>query len=419
MALRLPLVVILGATGSGKTKLSLELAQKFKGEIISADSMQVYKGLDIITAKATKEEQNVAPHHLIDILEPHETFTVVQYRNSALKIIENLINKNKLPIIVGGTNYYIESLLWKILIEEPGDHVKALPSRHIDHELSSEELHKKLQLLDPAMARRLHPNNKRKILRSLEVLQQKGKPHSQILNEQQGAKGGSATGGPLRFANALILKLECEQETLNERLNNRVDKMMEQGLLQELANFHKLYNENRIKNSEIPDYTKGVFQSIGFKEFHSYLTMSEEEKNSENGQLSLQKCIEDLKLVTRRYARKQNKWTRNRFLGRRDREVPPMYGLDVTNLDKWEENVTKPAIEIIQSFINQSECKYQPLPVEPVATSVPNSEDDTNFCDICERIFVGSLQWREHLRSNRHKKMIERRNRLLKEELKK
>ncbi|XP_064214736.1 tRNA dimethylallyltransferase isoform X2 [Tribolium castaneum] len=373
MALRLPLVVILGATGSGKTKLSLELAQKFKGEIISADSMQ----------------------------------------------IENLINKNKLPIIVGGTNYYIESLLWKILIEEPGDHVKALPSRHIDHELSSEELHKKLQLLDPAMARRLHPNNKRKILRSLEVLQQKGKPHSQILNEQQGAKGGSATGGPLRFANALILKLECEQETLNERLNNRVDKMMEQGLLQELANFHKLYNENRIKNSEIPDYTKGVFQSIGFKEFHSYLTMSEEEKNSENGQLSLQKCIEDLKLVTRRYARKQNKWTRNRFLGRRDREVPPMYGLDVTNLDKWEENVTKPAIEIIQSFINQSECKYQPLPVEPVATSVPNSEDDTNFCDICERIFVGSLQWREHLRSNRHKKMIERRNRLLKEELKK
>ncbi|XP_044270246.1 tRNA dimethylallyltransferase-like isoform X2 [Tribolium madens] len=360
MALRLPLVVILGATGSGKTKLSLELARKFKGEIISADSMQ----------------------------------------------IDNLIKRNKLPIIVGGTNYYIESLLWKILIEEPGDHVKAPPSRYLDHELPSEELHKKLKLLDPEMARRLHPNNKRKILRSLEVLHQKGKQHSRILDEQRSAEGASATGGPLRFPNAVILKLDCEKEILDQRLNQRVDKMIEDGLLHELANFHKQYNESRIKNSEIPDYTKGVFQSIGFKEFHSYLTLPEDEKNTEKGHQELAKCIEQLKLVTRRYAKKQNKWTRNRFLGRRDREVPPMYGLDVSDLSKWEEKVTQPAIEIIQSFINGSECNHLPLPMEPVATSVPNSLDNTHFCDVCDRIFVGEVQWKEHLGSNRHRKRL-------------
>ncbi|RZC33778.1 tRNA dimethylallyltransferase, mitochondrial, partial [Asbolus verrucosus] len=261
-----------------------------------------------------------------------------------------------LPIVVGGTNYYIESLLWKILIGEPGDHVKLKPDiANKDHELPSEELHKKLKLLDPNMAKRLHPNNKRKILRSLEVLYQKGKQHSKILEEQQSARGASHTGGGLRYSNAIIFRLQCENTILDERLSNRVDMMMEQGLVAELTNFHKMYNENRINDVETPDYTKGIFQSIGFKEFHSFLIMSEQERNSEKGRQQLEKCIEDLKMVTRRYARKQNKWTTNRFLGRTDREVPPMYGLDVTDVNKWDKNVTQPAMEIIQSYISETE----------------------------------------------------------------
>ncbi|KRT85541.1 hypothetical protein AMK59_2458 [Oryctes borbonicus] len=162
-----PLIIILGATGSGKTKLSLELAQKFNSEIISADSMQLYKGLDIITAKATPQEQKLVPHHLIDILHPHECYTVLDFRNKALEIINDLHMKNKIPIVVGGTNYYIESLLWKILVEDPGNPRISVPgiSPNNEHELSSEELHKRLQQLDPNMAKRLHPNNKRKILR--------------------------------------------------------------------------------------------------------------------------------------------------------------------------------------------------------------------------------------------------------------
>ncbi|VEN48898.1 unnamed protein product [Callosobruchus maculatus] len=145
-----------------KTKLSLELAQRFDGEIIGADSMQIYKSLDISTAKATPEEQSVAPHHLIDILDPHETYTVTQYRNRALRVIQDVLDRNKLPIVVGGTNYYIEALLWKILVDN--DEFVTTPGilPHNEHELPSEELHQKLKELDPKMANRLHPNNKEK-----------------------------------------------------------------------------------------------------------------------------------------------------------------------------------------------------------------------------------------------------------------
>ncbi|GJQ70862.1 hypothetical protein Trydic_g783 [Trypoxylus dichotomus] len=283
MSWKNPLIIILGATGSGKTKLSLELAQKFTSEIISADSMQLYKGLDIITAKATSQEQKLVPHHLIDVLYPHECYTVLDFRNKALEIINDLHSKNKIAIVVGGTNYYIESLLWKILVEDPGNSRLNVPgiSPNNEHELGNEELYKRLQQLDPNMAKRLHPNNKRKILRSLEVLHQKGMRHSDIIKEQQSSIGGSTTGGPLRYPNALIFWLQCNQDILNTRLDKRVDSMLEEGLLKELENFHALYNEERIISETQPDYTRGVFQSIGFKEFHEYLVLNPNERATE------------------------------------------------------------------------------------------------------------------------------------------
>ncbi|CAK1550940.1 unnamed protein product [Leptosia nina] len=217
---KIPMVVILGATGTGKTKLSLELAQKFETEIISADSMQIYKGLDIVTAKASPQERQLIPHHLLDILEPHQNFTVVDFRNRALKIIENLTDQGKIPIIVGGTNYYIESIVYKILVEDMDDTSallwdKSRRKRDIDDDIivektkkqalgkksndsqdesaeasgsgekkeidtskekikedvdneknfTNEEIHARLKAIDPKMAARLHPNNRRKVLR--------------------------------------------------------------------------------------------------------------------------------------------------------------------------------------------------------------------------------------------------------------
>ncbi|XP_044758814.1 tRNA dimethylallyltransferase [Coccinella septempunctata] len=410
MGSKLPLVVILGATGSGKTKLSLEIAQKFGGEIISADSMQIYKGLDIITAKVTKEEQLLAPHHLIDILEPEETFTVIEYRNRAKAIIDKLFSCNKVPIVVGGTNYYIESLLWNILVDDCGQNLKRKSSEIFskEYDLSSRELHNQLKQLDPEMAKRLHPNNRRKILRSLEVLYDKGRKLSDILNEQHSSEGGSKTSGGLRYPNSLILWLQCEQKVLNTRLDNRVDEMVNEGLVDELLRFHRHFQN--------PDYTKGMFQSIGFKEFNSYLKLEEAQRSEEIGKKKLEEGIELLKLVTRRYAKKQIKWINNRFLGRTDRAVPPIYGLDTTNVSEWIENVSTKASRIIDSYIEGSPCPYPALPKLETVSS-PNVDDDTYNCEICDRIFIGQLQWNLHLKSNKHKKIKEKQKKMKNNEI--
>ncbi|XP_033211642.1 tRNA dimethylallyltransferase [Belonocnema kinseyi] len=449
---RVPILVILGATGSGKSKLGIELAEKFTGEIISADSMQVYKGLDIITAKVTKEERLQAVHHLIDVVDPLVNFTVVDFRNRALPIIDALISKKKMPVIVGGTNYYIESLLWKILIEDPNekkvsgtetscisfseknsasvDNIKKPEEEKIekekeesDEELlikkprlelpeSNEELHEKLAQVDPDMARRLHPNNRRKVIRSLEVFEKFGTRHSELLKLQREA-GGSGLGGPLRYQEPIILWLCCDQEVHDKRLNSRVDSMVEAGLVKELLDFHERYNEDRLKNNEAPDYTKGIFQSIGFKEFHNYLILPEDERSSEKGQKMLQESIAELKLVTRRYARKQKKWIMNRMIRRTDRQVPSVYSLNCTHIDKWKSDVLEPAIEIVSSLLKGEKPKqHMPLNEQVKNRKVADSSnEESHFCQICERIFIGELQWKVHLRSIKHKK-VEKRKRL-------
>ncbi|XP_017775266.1 PREDICTED: tRNA dimethylallyltransferase, mitochondrial [Nicrophorus vespilloides] len=413
--MKLPLVVILGATGSGKTKLSIDLAKKFGGEILGADSIQIYKGMDIISAKPTVEERAEAPHHLVDILEPHETCTVLDYRNKALKIIDHLFDQKKIPIIVGGTNYYIESLLWKILVDDPNSKRKFEPGRsNKDYELPSEELHKKLKDLDPKMANRLHPNNKRKIIRSLEILEQKGMLHSEILNEQQKSEGGSAHGGGLRFSDVVIFWLQWDKPVLDERINSRVDAMMENGLVEELLDFHREYNKRRLQDGSDPDYTRGIFQMIGLKEFHEYLLLDECQRDSDEGKLLLQKGLDSLKMVTRRYARKQCRWINNRLLGDTGRTVPPVYGLTTDDLGKWQEDITDPAVGIIQSVIDGTECPCNPL--RKISTqSTPNSQDETHFCEDCQRVFVGQHQWKKHLHSGRHKRAKDRTQRLMRE----
>lgn len=224
MLRNVPLIVILGSTGTGKTKLSIELAQRFGAEIISADSMQVYKGLDIVTAKATKVEQSMAKHHLLDIVDAGSKFTVVDFRDSALPIIDNLLEKKQIPILVGGTNYYIESILWKVLVNPPRD-VRKRKLETVDSDddakkadvindnsgdcdgvsdqwyvgdkfegRTSAELHKLLQSVDPDSAQRLHPNDIRKTKRALEVYENSGKTMTSMINEQKNIPGGNDYG---------------------------------------------------------------------------------------------------------------------------------------------------------------------------------------------------------------------------------
>ncbi|ELR49687.1 hypothetical protein E5288_WYG017132 [Bos mutus] len=415
----LPLVVILGATGTGKSTLALQLGQRLGGEIVSADSMQVYEGLDIITNKVSAQEQRLCQHHMISFVDPLVTnYTVVDFRNKATALISfretaarlDIFARDKIPIVVGGTNYYIESLLWKVLVNAKPQEMgtKKVIDRKV--ELEKEDghvLHKRLSQVDPEMAAKLHPHDKRKVARSLQVFEETGISHSEFLHRQHAEEGGGPLGGPLKFPNPCILWLHAEQTVLDERLDKRVDNMLAAGLLDELRDFHKRYNEKKVaENSQ--DYQHGIFQSIGFKEFHEYL-ITEGKCTPEIRNQLLKKGIEALKQVTKRYARKQNRWVKNRFLSRPGTSVPPVYGLEVSDVSKWEESVLEPALEIVRSFIQGH---------KPAATPVkmPGSETENkrsyHMCELCDRIIIGDREWAAHMKSKSHLHQLKKRRRL-------
>ncbi|KAK7898598.1 hypothetical protein WMY93_019451 [Mugilogobius chulae] len=403
-AMRPSLVVILGATGTGKSKLAIELGQQLKGEIISADSMQVYHGLDIITNKVTAEERAQCRHHMISFVDPLvSTYTVVDFRNQALALIEDMHSRDKLPIVVGGTNYYIESLLWRVLLntgdnEDSGDGEDSVPNRKLNLEkLGGAELHKQLVEVDPTMAAMLHPNDKRKVARSLQIHQETGIAHSVWLEDQRRQEGGGSLGGPLRYPDPCIFWLHSDMEVLNKRLDGRVDEMLAAGLIDELKDFHVRYNQKKIQD-ESQDYQHGIFQSIGFKEFHDYLIASESCSQQERDTLR-NKGIEALKIATRRYARKQNKWVQNRFLKRPGDGVPPVYGLDVSDVSRWEETVLTPALQILASLCKGEKPSVSPLRMERVQSSNKRS---WHTCDLCDKVIIGDLEWTAHLKSKKH-----------------
>lgn len=451
MLRRVPLIVILGSTGTGKTKLSIELAQRFGGEIISADSMQVYKGLDIVTAKATAEEQSAAPHHLLDVAQVGKPFTVVDFRDTALPIVEDLLARQKMPIIVGGTNYYIESLLWNVLVNpvsKVGDKRKAedeamaasnsrlAADKTIEEEevstssddklfkIDSAELYRLLTAVDPPMAVRLHPNNRRKVIRALQVFRDSGSRMSTLLEQQQTTPGGNCLGGPLRYEHVILFWLRCEQEVLNDRLDNRINGMIAQGMLKEIRDFYDSLGELNDTN----DYTKGILQTIGFKEFVPYLgkydvgqddlitkfmqrTADDESLEAPEGVAVLQSCLEELRLTTKRYSKKQMKWVANRFLAQTDRQVPDVFGLDSTRPLDWPQEVFGPAVSVIQAYIDRTECDFKPL-TKHASVRAGLNENVSNVCDICNRHFVGEFQWTIHLKSNKHKRAAAKRKKV-------
>ncbi|XP_036888418.1 tRNA dimethylallyltransferase isoform X3 [Sturnira hondurensis] len=327
----LPLVVILGATGTGKSTLALQLGQRLGGEIVSADSMQ-----------------------------PQEMDT------------EKVIDR-------------------KVELEKEDGH----------------ELHKRLSQVDPEMAAKLHPHDKRKVARSLQVFEETGIAHSEFLYRQRAEEGGGPLGGPLRFPNSCILWLHADQTVLDKRLDKRVDDMLAAGLLDELRDFHRRYNQEKVaENSQ--DYQHGIFQSIGFKEFHEYL-ITEGKCTPETSNQLLKKGIEALKQVTKRYARKQNRWVKNRFLSRPGPSVPPVYGLDVSDVSKWEESVLEPALEIVQSFIQGRKPAAVPVRVPHNDTENKRSY---HMCDLCDRIIIGDREWAAHVKSKSHLHQLKKRRRL-------
>ncbi|XP_034016834.1 tRNA dimethylallyltransferase isoform X2 [Thalassophryne amazonica] len=407
------IVVILGATGTGKSKLAIEIGKRLQGEIISADSMQVYRGLDIITNKVTPEECAQCKHHMISFMDPLvSNYTVVQFRNKALALIEDMHRENKLPIIVGGTNYYIESLLWKVLVDTGGEDfdegVNGASKRKLDLEkLEGAKLYERLMKVDPKMAAMLHHNDIRKISRSLQVHEKTGVPHSRWLEEQRAQDGANGLGGPLRFPDPCIFWLHAKMDVLDQRLDARVDEMLSAGLIEELRDFHTRYNQHKVQEHS-QDYQHGIFQSIGFKEFHDYLTAPESITQQEKEALR-DKGVEALKMATRRYARRQNKWVRSRFLERPGVGVPVVYGLDVTDVSNWETKVLNPALQILDRLSKGEEPDVLPIKVGGEKTRNKRSR---HMCNMCDRVIIGDLEWSAHLKSKTHHHHVKKKRRL-------
>ncbi|RDW17762.1 tRNA (adenosine(37)-N6)-dimethylallyltransferase MiaA [Oceanobacillus chungangensis] len=276
-------VAIVGPTAVGKTKLSIEMAKRFNGEIISGDSMQVYKGFDIGTAKISEEEAQGIPHHMIDILNPNESFSVADYQYYVQKYIEEVSAKGKLPIIVGGSGLYIQAALYNYnFAEQKRDEALTSKFEQIIERDGIMPLYQQLEEIDPEQAQKIHPNNHRRVIRALEIYETTGMTMTAYQEKQ-------TLESPY---NLILIGLEMERELLYKRINQRVDLMIASGLVEEVK---ALYDQGLEKSQ--------AMTAIGYKEFIPYF------KNGE----SLEQAIEVLKRNSRRYAKRQYTWFKNKM----------------------------------------------------------------------------------------------------------
>ncbi|MBQ8526277.1 MAG: tRNA (adenosine(37)-N6)-dimethylallyltransferase MiaA [Clostridia bacterium] len=281
---KIPVVVIAGPTGVGKTAASIELAKRTEGEIISADSMQIYRGMDIGTAKVTPDEMQGVPHHLIDIADPKENYSVYRFVSDCKKVAESILSRGKLPIIVGGTGLYIDSFLSDIdFTEVRSDENYRRKLESLAEEKGNEYVHDMLKAADPASAESIHPNNLKRVIRALEYYKTTNTTISSH-NEETKKKASPYS--------CCYICLTRDRDELYERIDKRVDIMLEKGLIDEVK---KLLEAGCTR-----EHTS--MQALGYKEIIDYL----------EGTVSFDEAVETLKRDSRRYAKRQLTWFRRR-----------------------------------------------------------------------------------------------------------
>ncbi|WRS28127.1 tRNA (adenosine(37)-N6)-dimethylallyltransferase MiaA [Oscillospiraceae bacterium MB08-C2-2] len=278
---KIPLIVITGPTATGKTELAIQLAKELDGEVVSADSMQIYKYMDVGTAKPSKEERQGIPHHLMDFLEPSESFSVARYVELAGDAIQDIVSRGKRAIVAGGTGLYISSLIDGIAFTPIAEDQQLRGELYEQAQREGNQvLWQKLEQADPVLARGLHPNNLGRVVRALEVFMLTGIPMSE---HQRRSRLEPSPYNPVMLA--LCWR---QRETLNQRINQRVDQMAEQGLAEEVKSLMQM------------GYGTTAFQAIGYKELFDY----------HRGLCSLEEALEAVKLGSRRYAKRQMTWLR-------------------------------------------------------------------------------------------------------------
>ncbi len=299
---KIPLVAVVGPTASGKTALAVHLAQQFGGEIVSADSMQIYRRMDIATAKPTLAEMDGVVHHLLDFLDPSQTFSVADYAAMAHPVIAEIHQRGHLPILAGGTGLYVDSVIENVSFQKiaTDPEMRAALSQ-LAQEKGGAYLLELLQEFDPESAEKLHPNNLPRLIRAIEVYRLTGIPISEHQRQSKTT--------PSRYRTVLIGLNYRDRQKLYDRIDARVDQMLEAGLLDEAR---EILADPSLKTAS---------QAIGYKELKDYF----------NGKESLSDAVAKIKQESRRYAKRQLTWFR------RNPEIQWLYFDDYSDLDSWKE----------------------------------------------------------------------------------
>ena len=279
---KIPIIFIVGATASGKTDAGIRLAKRINGEIISADSRYLYRGMDIGTAKVTKEETCGVPHHLIDVLDPKDPFNVMTFRSMVKDAIRGIASRGSVPVLVGGTGFYIQSVLYDVQFEEDASSEEL--RKELEQEadvLGAEKMHERLRALDPDAAEAIHPNNIKRVVRALEYCLSTGRKIS-VHNREQRERTS-----PYSF---LFYVLTMDRAALYQRIDLRVDQMMEQGLLAEVK---------RLRDEGVTSDMVSM-QGLGYRQIFDYL----------EGIATLDEAVERIKRETRHFAKRQLTWFR-------------------------------------------------------------------------------------------------------------
>lgn len=310
-----PLILIAGPTASGKTKSSVLLAHQIGGEIISADSMQVYKQMDIGTAKVKPIEMDGIPHYMIDELSPSESCNVSWFKDKVCYYIDTILAKGKIPILVGGTGFYLNAILFDTDFDEvEEDHTYRHSLETLCTDKGNAYLHELLMQVDPVSATTIHPNNVKRVIRALEYYEQTKTPISLHNSEQKNKRHDNESPYDYTF-----FALDMDRSILYDRINQRVDQMMDEGLLEEVNAFY-----NAGFTDEMPS-----MKAIGYKEFFPYF----------RGESTLDSCVEKLKQSTRQYAKRQLTWLRH--------QASPTF-INVDQLDFDAHAIVKHMLEILK-----------------------------------------------------------------------
>lgn len=399
----------------------MELARQFNGEVVNSDAMQLYCGLPIITNKIPLGEQKGIPHHLLgEIPLASVPWHVAEFKQRATALIDEIRSRGKLPILVGGTHYYVDSILFNdvILNHVQEEESKTFPILDEPTDVLLAELRK----VDPEMAERWHPNDRRKIQRSLEIYLQTGKPASAHYEEQELQRSppvDDATDSGKPWEN-LLFWVFSQREALCERLDNRVDGMLRNGLLDEVRELAEHKERMAAEGTDV-DMTKGIWQAIGFKQLASHVLSPPEDATAR--QASEKSALDDMKTATRRYANYQNRWIRLKQLPRLQRcgetAINSLYVLDSTDAQRYHEKVVTPASSIVGQFLAGTPLP-NPRDLSDVARDVLLKATETvvketikqRTCELCKTVILTEEAWERHIKSSGHRKHMKKHKRL-------